>query len=98
MKRVKYNSKYFEPMELVNTWTGEEYKGTFTDRRIDISTVPKGKYIYECRHGDDGDWATPVAIEKDPVLVNYAGAFVTDEPVKFEGWLWYAPVRVANWG
>lgn len=97
MKRVKYNSKYFEPMKLVNTWTGEEYEGRFTDRRIDISTIPKGKYAYECRHGDDGDWATPVTIEKDPVLVNHAGTFVTDKPVTFEGWFWYAPVRVADW-
>lgn len=63
---------------------GTEYKGEFIDLRIDPTTIPKGKYMYHCRHDDDGDWTTPVTIEKH-VLVNFCGTFIMDTEIDFKG-------------
>ena len=38
----------------------------FHDLRIDRSTVPKGLYLYEVRHDDEG-WGDPVQIAKGDV-------------------------------
>lgn len=58
------------------------YFGEYIDLRINRDTIPAGKYVYECRHGDDGDWVTPVTIE-NRVIVNFAGTFITDAQVAF---------------
>lgn len=102
MRPVKYSPEWFEPMDLTNTLTGKVYNGMFTDRRIVISNVPEGKFVYNCRHGDDGDLTTPVTIEKGTVLVNFAGTFVTDMPIDFPASDCderpFIPVEVSNWG
>lgn len=63
---------------------GTEYKGEFIDLRIDPATIPKDKYVYHCRHDDDGDWTTPVTIEKR-VLVNFCGTLITETEIDFKG-------------
>ena len=55
------------------------FSGEFTDLRVPEKDVPKGKHVYECRHGDE-DWATPVSIEKF-VVVTHAGTLMTDQPL-----------------
>ncbi len=96
MDSILYDKEYFTPMELVNTQTGEVYKGTFSDRRIYHTPLPEGLYIYDCRHGDD-DWATPITVEADTVIVNYAGAFITDKPIEFPEPHRFVQVKVADW-
>ena len=61
---------------------GTEYKGEFIDLRIDPATIPKDKYVYHCRHDDDGDWCTPVTIEKR-VIVNFCGTLITETEINF---------------
>ncbi len=61
---------------------GRRFRGEYLDMRIDRRTVPRGKYAYDCRHDDSGDWVTPATIERR-VWVNFAGTFVTDEPIDF---------------
>lgn len=54
--------------------------------RIAPDTLPNGKYAYTTRHGDNGDWCTPVAIapECEMIRVNYCGTIITDEPIEIE--------------
>ncbi len=52
----------------------------FHDMRIDRSTVPKGLFLYEVRHDDDG-LGDPVQIAKG-ILVNHYGSILTREPLK----------------
>ena len=59
-----------------------QYKGELIDVRIDPDTIPKGKFWYQCRHSDDGDWCTPISIEQN-VLVNFCGTFITDKEITF---------------
>ena len=47
----------------------------FHDLRIDRSTVPKGLYLYEVRHDDEG-WGDPVQIAKG-IMVNHFGSIIT---------------------
>lgn len=70
-------------IELSNTETGETYEGEFIDMRIQMDTIPSGKFAYNCRHADDGDWVDPVTIEKGDVLVNFSGVFITDKEIIF---------------
>ena len=51
----------------------------FHDLRIDRSTVPKGLYLYEVRHDDEG-WGDPVQIAKG-IMVNHFGSIITRELV-----------------
>lgn len=41
-------------------------------------------YFYETRHNDDGDWVTPVTIEKR-VVVNFCNTLIYTEPLDFGG-------------
>ena len=52
----------------------------FHDLRLDRNTVPKGLYLYEVRHDDDGV-GDPVQIAKG-ILVNHFGSILTREPMK----------------
>lgn len=54
--------------------------------RIAPDTLPNGKHAYTTRHGDNGDWCTPVAIapECEMIRVNYCGTIITDEPIEIE--------------
>ena len=59
------------------------FEGEFYDFRIDPKTIPEGKYMYHMRHDDNGDWCTPISIEKG-VMVNFCGTFITNEPLHLE--------------
>lgn len=39
-------------------------------------------FFYETRHDDDGDWVTPVTIEKS-VFVNFCNTVIFTEPLQF---------------
>lgn len=52
----------------------------FHDMRIDRNTVPKGLYLYEVRHDDEG-WGDPVQIAKG-IMVNHFGSIITREQVR----------------
>lgn len=52
----------------------------FHDMRIDRSSMPKGLYLYEVRHDDDG-FGDPVQIAKE-ILVNHFGSIITRTPIK----------------
>ena len=83
MKPIAYNQKDVFDMTLVNDETKEVYEGKYIDMRLDMSTIPEGKYGYNCRHDDDCDWVTPVTIERGNVIVNFAGVFIVDQEIKF---------------
>ena len=59
----------------------------FAECRIDNSTVPKGLYRYELRHGGE-NWGDPVSLSRN-IIVNYYGAVLTREPFQLpiEGWI-----------
>ena len=52
----------------------------FHDLRIDRSTVPKGLYLYEVRHDDEG-WGDPVQIAKG-IMVNHFGSIIPTCPAE----------------
>ena len=81
MKRMKYDPEQMEHREFLSD-AGVTYTGEYIDMRIDKSSVPKGKYMYECREGVGGDWLNPATIEKR-VLVDFAGTFITTDPIAF---------------
>ena len=49
-----------------------------------LSKIP-GFHTYETRHGDDGDWVTPVSIKKEGirVSVNFCAVVITTEEIPF---------------
>lgn len=70
------------------TWENVEFEtpeGTFSGMFSELRVVhasdrlPDGRYIYDCRHGDD-DWVTPITIEPR-VVVNHAGTLMTEQPL-----------------
>ena len=65
----------------------------FHDLRIDRSTVPKGLYLYEVRHDDEG-WGDPVQIAKG-IMVNHFGSIITREPIRLppDGYLEIDPEK-----
>lgn len=81
--RESYQSAQKHIMHLVAFAGSEIYEGEFYDFRIDKNTVPQGKFMYQCRHDDNGDWVTPVTIEPF-VLVNFCGTLITDKEIKFD--------------
>lgn len=83
MKPIAYNQEDTFDMTLANDETKEVYEGEYIDRRLVMSTIPEGKYGYNCRHDDDGDWVTPVTIERGNVMVNFAGVFIIDREIEF---------------
>ena len=52
----------------------------FTAMHVDKSTVPKGLYLYEVRHDDEGD-GEPVQLG-NWILVNHFGTLISSQPVK----------------
>lgn len=52
----------------------------FTAMHVDKSTVPKGLYLYEVRHDDEGH-SEPVQIG-NWILVNHWGTLISSQPVK----------------
>lgn len=81
MKPIPYKYDNMNNVILKGT-NGVNYIGQYIDMRIDRETVPEGKYAYDCRHGDENDWVTPVTIEQH-VIVNFAGTFISDIPIEF---------------
>ena len=82
MEPIPYDKSQMMNVELVSE-EGTHYIGEYIDMRISRQSIPEGKYAYDCRHDDDGDWVTPVTIERYFVMVNFAGVFITDTPVIF---------------
>ena len=83
MRPIPYKADEMSPLALRNDETGEVYKGEYIDMRLQMDTIPKGKFSYNCRHGDDGDWITPVTIERGNVIVNFSGVFITEKEIVF---------------
>lgn len=54
----------------------------FTCGRIDRDTVPKGMYLYEVRHDDDGRGDPCEIAEK--IMVNHWGTLITNRPIKLQ--------------
>lgn len=52
----------------------------FTAMHVDKRTVPKGLYLYEVRHDDEGD-GEPVQLG-NWILVNHFGTLISSQPVK----------------
>lgn len=54
----------------------------FDGIRLNPNTLPEGKHMYHTRHSDS-DISAPVAIapEGTPVIVNFCGTIVTDDPL-----------------
>lgn len=58
-----------------------ENRGILYDGRVEKNSVPNGWYAYDVRHGDGG---YPCTVEKDPVIVNFYGTFLTEKPIRFK--------------
>ena len=82
MKPIPYNINKMDKIVMIDEFA-KLYHGEYIDMRLDRSTIPEGKYVYECRHGDHGDWMSPVTIEPS-VVVNFTGTYVTDEEIEFK--------------
>lgn len=52
----------------------------FSAMHVDKSTVPKGLYLYEVRHGDEGR-GEPVQLG-NWILVNHFGTLISSQPVR----------------
>jgi len=95
MKPIAYKKEDTTSEELIAE-DGTVYVGEYTDMRIDRDTLPEGKFAYECRHGDEGDWVTPETIE-NRVLINFAGTFITDKEIPHENiWDLYIALKVEH--
>ena len=81
MRPIPYKSEQTDTVTMIGE-NGARYIGEYIDMRLDRATIPKDKYAYDCRHDDNGDRVSPVTIENH-VLVNFAGTFITDAPIKF---------------
>lgn len=84
---AQYNAmeEHFEEIEVLDK------PALFTNIRIDRDTVPKGLYLYEVRHDDDG-YGDPVQIAKG-IMINHLGSILTREPIKLppDGYLGIDP-------
>lgn len=77
MKPINASEAKYMPMTIFHQ------DAIYTEDRIDRATVPKGLYIYDTRHNDNGDWVTPVTVEDKIVTVNFCGTLITKKPVTF---------------
>ncbi len=70
----------------------------FHDMRIERDSVPKGLYLYEVRHDDDG-CGDVVQIAKG-IMVNHFGSILTREPIRLPpgGYLDIEPEKDWNFG
>ncbi len=71
--RADVNTEYFDVITLF----GQPM--LFTDVRCDRETLPKGMYMYEVRHDDEG-YGEPCEIA-DWILVNHFGTVISNRPV-----------------
>lgn len=96
MKPIMYKKSNTWSVEIKNDITGEIYEGEYIDMRIQMDSIPSGKHGYNCRHDDDGDWVTPVTIEKGGVMINFAGVFITETEIAFPEGQDYIPVTMLD--
>ena len=96
MEPIAYREQSVWNIELQDDNTGEVYEGEYIDMRVRRDTIPAGKYAYNCRHDDDGDWVTPVTIEKGGVMINFAGVFITAKELIFPEGKNYIPVTLLD--
>lgn len=74
MRGINAKKETFEEVEVMET------RMLFTCLRVDPKTVPKGMYMYEVRHDDDGR-GDPVQIGKW-IIVNHWGTLISNRPIK----------------
>lgn len=79
--------------QLKSDIDGDIYEGDFICTRINMNTIPEGKFGYECRHDDYGNEDYPATIETGTVGVNFCGVLITDEEIIFPEGQDYIPVR-----
>lgn len=96
MKPIPYKPNEVWSIELKNDETGEIYEGEYIDMRLQMDTIPEGKFAYNCHHDDDGDWVSPATIEKGNVVVNFAGVFITAKEIQFPEGKDYIPVTLID--
>lgn len=70
------NPKEWCPSFTVFDNDGNEYEGYWSSIRVDRRTLPEGWHAYDIRESEDG-W--PGTIEKNYVMVNHSGTFLTKE-------------------
>ena len=73
MTRFDYNKEHFERVTVCGI------PCLFNDVRIERSTVPEGKYLYEIG-GDDDSGAEPARVKKS-ILVNFFGTLICEQPL-----------------
>lgn len=56
-----------------------EVRGYFTNARVDPATVPDGWFRYDIRHSDSSGCLSTI---EPRVIVNHAGTFLSQKPVK----------------
>lgn len=76
MFRYDYNKAKFESVRVCGI------PCLFYDARIDRSTVPEGKYLYEIGSDDESGWE-PTRIKKG-VLVNFYGTLICDQQLPLD--------------
>jgi len=76
LKALDFKDVADTKMEVITIYT---VAGLLCDVRINLDTLPKGLHGYNTRHDDEGNWCTPVTIEKGGVAVNFCGVFLTAE-------------------
>ena len=74
--KVDVNTEVFEKITLF----GQPM--LFTNLRCDRETLPKGMYMYEVRHDDDGR-GDPCEIA-NWIMVNHWGTLITNKPIRLE--------------
>ena len=78
---MKVNIGRYKISEIRN-WEPVEVFGKrciFTSNRVDPKSLPKGFYMYECRHYDE-DWGLCCEIAPH-ILVNFFGTIITNEMI-----------------
>lgn len=83
MKKFDYkelNKEDFDDMVIYGP-NDLEIHGSFTNCRIDKSTLPENTYAYDIREAESGLGT----IEKSIVTVNFGGTFVCDTEISFQG-------------
>ena len=69
------NRKQYLVLVLEN---GLQYKGEFSDLRIQRDTIPEGTVAYDLR---DADCSGDICQVQPFVLVNHFGTFITETPI-----------------
>ena len=82
MARFDYNKEHFEQVKVCG------FLCLFNDGRIDRSTVPKEKYLYEIG-GDDDSGAEPARVKR-VIWANFFGTLICDKrlPLGEDNVLW----------